>query len=202
MIASALRKIITNFQFQKKSQSWRAASSNTTDFWEGEKMLTWSMTTFKKNQSFWWSSRPFRPVQCFLTRRWRLRFRHKTGPSTWDSSRECPWRFVQDEVTRFWKTSNCIGISHERLRTLDRQHIDQMIRTRNVEAQNERIETGVFSKKRERSQRWQESGRMLSVCSRGDAFWTTGPIVVKKHNRPLLLDRRRHRLTEENHRKI
>ena len=36
--------------------------------------------------------------------------------------------------------------SYERLKTMVRRHIDQMIRTRNFKPRNERIETGVLVK--------------------------------------------------------
>ena len=66
--------------------------------------------------------------------------------------------------------------SCQRLKTMVRRHIDQMNRTRNLEARNERIETGVFVKS--------HKGRKISVerkvgecyqwkatgqCSRGDS---------------------------------
>ena len=105
-IASTMRKII--HQFQKESQCWRAASSKTWPIKEREtKLLTWSMTTFKQLELLWCSSRPVRSVQYLLTWWWRSGFRYKMRPSTVGNKRntswECPWRFVQDEVTRFWK---------------------------------------------------------------------------------------------------
>ena len=105
-IASTMRKII--HQFQKESQCWRAACSKTWPIKEREtKLLTWSMTTFKQLELLWCSSRPVRSVQYLLAWWWRSGFRYKMRPSTVGNKRntswECPWRFVQDEVTRFWK---------------------------------------------------------------------------------------------------
>ena len=57
------------------------------------------------NQSLWHSPMPFRSVQYLPTWRWRSGFRCKMEPSSignkWDTWRECPWRSVQDEVSRF-----------------------------------------------------------------------------------------------------
>ena len=86
-----------------------------------------------------------------------------------------------------------------------REHIDQMIRTRVFKARNERIGTGVLVKSRKgrnvRVERklgecfqWRANGQ----CSKGVLwFLTTVPILVKKHNHPLLLRERRPRRTEE-----
>ena len=78
--------------------------------------------------------------------------------------------------------------SYQRLKTMVRRHTDQMIWTRNFIARNERIETGVL------------------VKSHKESNWTvvsaTEVIVDRKHNRPLLLQKRRHKLTEENPRKV
>ena len=65
-----------------------------------------------------------------------------------------------------------------------KRHVDQMIRTRNFRARNGRIGTGVSvkSQKKERMSAWTVSA--------------TEAIVDNKHSRPLLLQRRRHRLTE------
>ena len=68
-----------------------------------------------------------------------------------------PGGFVQVENTGFCSASGCIGFLYEqeidrdravpiyqRYRTMVRRHIDQMVRTRNNKARNERIETGVL----------------------------------------------------------
>ena len=84
----------------------------------------------------------------------------------------------------------------QRLRTMVRQHVDQTIRTRNLKARNERFETGALVKN--------HNGRNVSVERKvGECFqWkatgqssnpetpvvlTTGPILIKEHNHPLLL---------------
>ena len=84
--------------------------------------------------------------------------------------------------------------SCQRLKTMVRRHIDQMSRTRNFRARNERIETGVSVKS--------HKGRKVSVdrkvqeCDQSKANGQcTEPIVGREHNRPLLLQKRRHRLT-------
>ena len=62
--------------------------------------------------------------------------------------------------------------SYQRLKIVVRRHVDQMIRTRNFRARNERIETGVRVKrqKREESQCGKENGSMLSVESKWTVF--------------------------------
>ena len=62
--------------------------------------------------------------------------------------------------------------SYQRLKTLVRRHIDQMIRTRNFRARNGRIETGILLKrhKREECQRVKEKEIMLSVESKWTFF--------------------------------
>ena len=98
-----------------------------------------------------------------------------------------------------------------RLKTMVRRHIDQTMRTRNFRALSEIVERGAVTKsqKREKSQREEESGRMLSVESNWTVFekethvvsvmnerLETDAIRDKKDNRPLLRQKRRHRLTE------
>ena len=98
--------------------------------------------------------------------------------------------------------------SCSRLKTTVTRHIDQMARTRNFKARNERIETGVVTKSQkgtkvsierqvgERSQ-WKANGQ----CLRGDSC-STEVIVDKRYKRALLLQLRSHKLTEENPRKV
>ena len=86
--------------------------------------------------------------------------------------------------------------TNQSLRTKVRRHIDQMTRTRNFEAGNERIETGVLVKS--------HKGRKVRVERKvGECFQKqldsvrkgtpvvvpTGPILVKERNHPLLLPR-------------
>ena len=47
-----------------------------------------------------------------------------------------------------WMNRDRASQSYQRLRTLVRRHVDQMSRTRNFKARNERIETGVVVKSR------------------------------------------------------
>ena len=80
-----------------------------------------------------------------------------------------------------------------------------MVRTRNFKARNERIETGVLVKgqtgknvsverRMDECDQWKANGQ----CSRGESgSLRHGRIVDNRHNRPLLLQRRRDRLTEE-----
>ena len=82
--------------------------------------------------------------------------------------------------------------SYQRLKTMVRRRIDQMIRVRNYKAWNERIDTGVSVKS--------HKGKNVRIeRRRGEWFqWkATGVTVDNKHKRPLLLRRRRHRLTEK-----
>ena len=69
-----------------------------------------------------------------------------------------------------------LALSYQRLKTMERRHIDWMKRTRNFRAWNERIETGVLVKSRKREKvsvemrvgeccQWKATGQ----CSRGDS---------------------------------
>ena len=71
--------------------------------------------------------------------------------------------------------------NYQKLKTMLRIHIDQTIRTRNS--------------KREKCQRWQEIMRILPEESKTTA--TEIISVDRQHNRPLLIQGRRHRMTEE-----
>ena len=100
---------------------------------------------------------------------------------------------------------NGVSPSCQRLRTMVRQHVDQMMRTRNFKAWNERIQTGVVVKS--------HSGRKVSVerqvgecyqwkatgqCSKGDSrSFNKGFYRGQKHNHSLLLRESRRILTEE-----
>ena len=84
---------------------------------------------------------------------------------------------------------NGVSPSYQRLRTMVRQHIGQMIGTRNFQAQNGRIETGVVVKShkgrksalREKKQENAVSGRQLdSVRKETLAVSTTGSLVGNK----------------------
>ena len=92
-----------------------------------------------------------------------------------------------------WMNRDRASQSYQRLRTLVRRHVDQMSRTRNFKARNERIETGVVVKS--------HKGRNVSVERSGERQDSAEKetlavsVVVKKHNHPLLL--RKCRLTEE-----
>ena len=96
--------------------------------------------------------------------------------------------------------------SYQPLNTMVRRHIHQMIRTRNFRAQNENF--GQKSQKGRMSAwvgEWENvnSGKQMdSAREETRAVPATGVIVDSKHNRPLLLQRRRHRLTIENARKV
>ena len=86
--------------------------------------------------------------------------------------------------------------------TLVGQHIDQMIRTRNFKARNElrqgywpRVTQGEKSPLRGKWENAISEKQLDSVQKDTLAVSATDPIMVKKHNRPLLLQRRRHRLT-------
>ena len=89
--------------------------------------------------------------------------------------------------------------SCEKLRKMVRQHVDQTIR---FKAQNERIEIGVLVKSQKGRNvsadrkvgecfQWKANGQ----CSRGESCSHSGQ---RAHNHPLLLQERRHRLTQEN----
>ena len=62
--------------------------------------------------------------------------------------------------------------SYSRLKTSERRHIDQTMRTRNFRARNEIVERGAVTKSQQgrKSQRGWESGRMLSVESNWTMF--------------------------------
>ena len=87
--------------------------------------------------------------------------------------------------------------SYRRLKTMVRRRVDQMIRTRNFKARNERIETGVLvkSRKREKCHRgglWEEtfSGMQLDgVQEETLVVSATETIVHRKYYRPLLLQK-------------
>ena len=77
--------------------------------------------------------------------------------------------------------------SNQRLKTMERRHIDQMTRTRNFKALN--------GQESQREKRWsrEESGRLLSVEKQLDSVQeethvvsATEPIADTEHNRPLL----------------
>ena len=93
-----------------------------------------------------------------------------------------------------------------------RRHIDQMIRTRNFEARNERIETDVLVKSHTGRQsawrgKWENavSGKQLDNVRKETHTVSvmiqrleTDAIRDEKDNRPLLQHKRRHRLSEKN----
>ena len=62
--------------------------------------------------------------------------------------------------------------SYQQMKTMVRQHNDQMTRTRNFRARNEIVERGAVSKSQQgrKSQRREEGGRMLSVESNWTVF--------------------------------
>ena len=72
--------------------------------------------------------------------------------------------------------------SYQRLKTMVRTHADQMIRTRNFRAPNERIETGVLVKRQKgRMSVWK--GRLISMeedgqCSRRVCSEKSGEILA------------------------
>ena len=87
------------------------------------------------------------------------------------------------------------------VKTMVRRHTDQMIRTRNFKVRNERVATGVLVEtgkgkmtalkgKQERTVNGKHR-EMQSVSAR------TTVSVERKHNRPLPLQGRRHKMTEE-----
>ena len=96
---------------------------------------------------------------------------------------------------------------YQRLKTVARRHIDQMIRTRKFNARNERIETGGYYEsivKNGRMSAWKgEWGegyqwKENEQCSGGDTrSLATEVIVGNKHNRRLPVQRPRQRLTQE-----
>ena len=95
--------------------------------------------------------------------------------------------------------------SYQKLRTMVRGHIGQTTRTRNFKARSERIETGVWVKSHTESNVIAErqvgdcvSGRQMdSVRKEIPVVSSTGFVLVKEHNHPLLLRRQRLRLKEE-----
>ena len=102
--------------------------------------------------------------------------------------------------------------SHSRLKTSVTRHVDQMVRTRNFRARNERIGTGVVTKSQKETisveRKVRECSQLKSEkirCSRGDSCsFSHGSIrgQRKEYSRALLLQMRSHRLTEENPRKV
>ena len=86
-----------------------------------------------------------------------------------------------------------------------RQRIDQTIETRNIRAQNGRIEQvhwsrvkkGEMSAEKENLKNAFKGKRTHSVEEETPVVLNTGLIPVKGCNRPLPLQERRHRLTEE-----
>ena len=103
------------------------------------------------------------------------------------------------------------------LKTLVRRHVVRTFRTRNFRARNVVVERGAVSKrqKREKSQRGEESGRVLvsgkqvhsvrketHVVSVMIEHLLTDAIRDKKDNGPLLHQQPRHRQTERYPRKV
>ena len=94
--------------------------------------------------------------------------------------------------------------SYKKLRKMVGQHIDQTVRTRNSKARNGRNETGkvIRVKMSAQKEKWETaiSGRhMHSARKEIPLVLTTGLVVVKEHNHPLLLRRRRLRLKKALH---
>ena len=93
---------------------------------------------------------------------------------------------------------------------MSKQHVGQTIRTRSFKAGNERIETGVLVKSQkgrnvsveEQCENAVSERRTDSVLEETLVVSTTGLILVKEHNHPLLLQERRHRQTEESLTKV
>ena len=83
--------------------------------------------------------------------------------------------------------------SYQKFKAMIRRHIDQMIRTGNFKARNERIETDVFVKKGEKSALRGKSDNAISgeqlygVQQETLAVSVTKEHLDEKHNRPLLL---------------
>ena len=80
-----------------------------------------------------------------------------------------------------------------------------MIWTRNFKARNERLEPGVLVKSQQgrnvsvdRTKGAVSGKQLVSVQEETFAVSATDPIVDRKHNCPRLLQKRGHRLTEEN----
>ena len=169
--------------------------------------------SYWRSWSFSWS---FRSIYCLFKGRWHSGFRYTMGPRSiickCNTQGKCPGKFVQDENTWICSASDrisCVWTSCQRLKTMVRRFIDHMIRTRNLRAMNEKIETEVLVKvKKGRmsalKEKWKNvfSGEQMdSVQEESLAVSSTVIIVDSKHNRPLLLQRHRHGLTEESHRK-
>ena len=92
--------------------------------------------------------------------------------------------------------------SYQRVKTVVRRHTDQMIRTRNVRARNERIETGIVVKSQKGKHVSIERtigechGKQMDSQEETLAVFTR-KVVVSRHDGPFLLQRRKHRMTEE-----
>ena len=99
--------------------------------------------------------------------------------------------------------------SYQRLKTMVRRYIDQMIRTRTFRARNEGIKTGVLvSSQKGRTSaltgEWENviSGKQMdSVQEETLVVSATEIIVDNQHNRPLMLQKCRRRLTQIDGRK-
>ena len=93
--------------------------------------------------------------------------------------------------------------SYQRLKTMARRHIDQTTTTRNFRVRNGRIETGVLvtSQKGKLVSVERKSGecyrKQNSVQEETLVVSATGIIVDSQHNRLLLLQDRRHKMTEK-----
>ena len=172
----------------KKSKGLRAACSKIWPILTWEAICLHDLWAFLCNQSLWSCAMSIRSIQYTLAEWWRPRFLRSMGPSSTISNRitygNDPGRIVSQNCRLQTVMALCdqesVRIlalpSYQRLEAMVRRHIDQMTRTRNVKAPNERIETGVLveshkgknvnvERKVRECYQWKAKGQ----CSKGDS---------------------------------
>ena len=178
------------------------------------------LRAFSSFRCSWSSSWPIRSIQCFFTRRWHSGFRYKMGPSStickWSTQGKCLGESVQDAET--WVCPAPDRIGNVRTRNWSRSSVAKLSK---IEDNGKEIRSSDDQDAQLQSPEWMDWDRCISqkstseICQRGKenglhmdsvqeetlAVLATGIIVDNKNNGPLLLRRRRHRLTEASLRK-
>ena len=215
------------FYFQKHSHCRRATCTKIRPILTRETSCLHNPWPLSSNRSSWCSSRPIRSFSMFHYTEMTFKMSTQDGIKRYWPQVKFLRKMSRKGSYRLWKRdsvqlSDCVGCvrpgngskscNGKLSKIEDHGHIDQMTRTRNVKARNERIETGVLVvivTKGEQSALREEVGechqwKATGQCSRGESCSVSHREVVvdRKHNRPLLLQKRRHRLTEETPRKV
>ena len=140
-IVSAL-KMTSWIGTSQEEWMWKSSMlKNTTDFFDGDRLLTWSTIIFGLWCCSWSSSWSIRSIQCVSTRSWQSGFRYKMRPS----SIICIWSTQGNVLDSMYKMRLCESVqlqtvlaaydqeidwgrampSSKILKTMVRRHIDQ-----------------------------------------------------------------------------